>query len=165
MAVGVDAGAVAAAVPAALAALRGNLLPGRGGDVLSAAAMANAVADAATAVNGAADGEETVVSLAAAANVHAAALDDAFTAALAASGGHLGGAEGTYRLSGGVLTSGARAGRHAAAARGALRGFATLTSLRAVAAAARVPPRAVTAAAAAAAERGEGRLGEGGYGC
>jgi len=158
-AVSVDAGAVAAAVPAALAASRGTLLPGRGGDVLSAAAIADAVADAATAVDGAADGEATVATLAAAANVPAADLDDAPTAGLAAGGGHLGGAGGTYRLAGGVLTSGARAGRHAAAACGALRGVATPTGLRAVAAAARVPPRTVTAAAAAAAERGEGRLG------
>jgi len=161
-AVGVDAGAVAAAVPAALAASRGTLLPGRGGDVLSAAAIADAVADAATAVDGATDGEATVASLAAAADVSAAALDDAPTAALAVGGGRLGGAGGTFRLAGGVLTSGARAGRHVDAARGALRGVATPTGLRAVAAAARVPPRAVTAAAAAAAERAEGRLGGGG---
>ena len=127
--------------------------------------VANAVADTATAVDGAADGKATVASLAAAANVPAADLDYAPTAALAAGGERLGGAGGTYRLAGGVLTSGARAGRHAAAARGALRGVATPTGLRAVAAAVRVPPRAVTAAAAAAAERGEGRLGEGGYGC
>jgi len=129
---------------------------------MSAAAMADAVADAATAVDDAADGEATVASLAAAANVPAAALDDALTAALAARGGRLSGAGGTYRLAGGVLTSGALAGRHAAAARGALRGVATPTGLRAVAAAVRLPPRAVTAAAAAAAERGEGRLGGGG---
>jgi len=44
-AVSVDAGAVATAVPAALAASWGALLPGRGEDVLSAAAMAEAVAD------------------------------------------------------------------------------------------------------------------------
>jgi len=88
-AIGLDTGTVVAAVPATLAASRGTLLPSRGGDVMSATAMADAVADAATAVDGAADGKATVASLAAAASVPAAALDDALTAALAAGGGRL----------------------------------------------------------------------------
>jgi len=161
-AVGVDAGSGAAAVPAALAASRGTLLPGREGDALAADAMADAVADAASAVDGASDSEATVASLAGAANVPAAALEKALTTALPAGGGRVGCARGTNRLAGGVLTSGARAGRHAGATRGALRDVATPTGLRAVAAAVRLPPRAVTAAEAAAAVPGEGHFRRGG---